>query len=245
VVRWILIVLALVLAGCQSDDSSDEPPSDPVGMLVEAADKIRAAKTFRMEATHSGADYLISVYLGEDDSVPVEVAFRRAVAQYVAEDILQANVSILLGGVTVGLDVYAEGEEQWWRLAGTGWVNGDFAPGFNPHTLIGEETGFQAALAALENLEYIGTDTLEDGTRTYRLSGTANGPDVTALLVGLIEAEDRVNVEVYIDRETHYPVRLIIEQPETITEETPDPTTWTIDVYDIGAEPELTGPESA
>lgn len=242
---WTILLLAaaLLLAACNGDD---DPPPDPVALLTEAANNIRSADTFRMEARHSGAPYLVSVYLDEATSglaqTAAQVAFRRAIAQYVAPDTLQADVSIILGGITTSLSVFSRGDDQWFKLPVTRWIDGDFAPGFNPRTLIAEDTGFQAALAALTDLDYRGTTSLEDGTGVYHLHGTANGPDVTALLVGLIEAEGLVPVDVYISQDTRYPVRLVIVQPET---DAVDPTTWTIDVYDINADPALTPPEGA
>ena len=241
-------IVAIVAAGVflvLNNGEEAAPPPDPVQLLTESADNIRASDTFRMEVTHSGVDYLVSVYLGTDESGLSEaesmVAFRRALAQYIAPNILHADVSIILGGLTTQLQVFSEGDDQWFKLPITRWINIPFAPGFNPQTLIAEDTGFQAALAALTDLVYKGTTTLEDGTGVYHLSGTANGPDVTDLLVGLIEPQGLVPVDVYIDRSSRFPVRLVITQPET---DPVDPTTWTIDVYDVDAEPDIPTPEA-
>lgn len=247
--RWLslgLLFVALILGGCNGDDSSDAPPPDPVALLDEAAENIRAAEAFRMEIRHSGADYMINVYLGETTDTPVKVAFRRAMAQYVAEDKLDAQVSVLMGSGRVNLDIYAQGYDQWFRLEGTPfWVHGEFAPGFNPQTIIAGDSGFHAALSEMENLEYQGETSLEDGTKVYHITGTADGGIVTTLLVGMIKARADVDVEVFVDRDTHYPARLVIRQPETITENDPEPTTWTLDIYDINAELTLTKPDDA
>ena len=245
--RWLslsLLFAALILGGCGGGDNDDTPPDDPVMLLIEAADKIRAADTFRMEIIHSGAEHLIEVYLGDDTTVPVQVAFRRALAQYVAEEILAAQVSILLGSVPFNLDIYAQGYDQWFRLQGNPmWVHGEFAPGFNPKSLIADDTGFQAALVSLENLQYIGRESLDTGDNVYHISGTAEGGIVTALLVGLIEAYEDVIVDAYIHRDTGFPARLVIQMPETVSDEVTEPTTWTLDVYDVNAEPDLNKPE--
>ncbi len=239
----VAIIVVIIAAGifflAGSEDGEEEPPPEPIALLTEAADKITAADTFRLEAIHSGADYLVDVYLGAD---PARVAFRRATGQYVAESQLQAAVSVLAFGLPLTIDVFASGPNQWVRLPATNWFDSDFAPGFNPGNLVSMDSGFRAALSALTQLEYRGMETLEDGTGVYHLSGMADGEVVTDLLVGMIETEGQVPVEVYIDRSTGYPVRLQITQPETDPD---DPTTWTIDVYDINAEPDLNPPEDA
>lgn len=239
----MMVAVLMLLVACSGGGNNDEPPPDPFELITEAAERIRSADTFRMEVRHSGAEYLTLVYL--NPTTPADVAFRRALAQYVAyNNQFQAAVNVIAAGLPMNIDVFAFGAQQWVRLAGTDWLRVDFAPGFNAETLISDDTGFQAALAALTELEYRGAETLDDGTRTYHLHGIAKGPDVTNLLVGLIEAEGMLPVDVYISRETGYPVRLVIRQPETITEDEPVPTTWTIDVFDINAEPQLNPPRA-
>lgn len=243
--RWwiLLMALALILAGCGSGGDDSEEDIDPFALLGEAATNIRAAETFRLDVRQSGAEYNIFILLDGEEQ---EVAFRRAIAQYVSPDRVQGTVRVIAGGVLpVDVDIFSYGFDQWVRFVGTNWIDEDFAPGFNPQTLIAEDTGFQAALAALTELDYEGIETLEDGTSVYHIAGIAEGDAVTSLLVGMIEAEGLVPVDVYIDRENRLPVRLIITQLETITEDEDDPTTWTIDVYDVGDEPELTPPDDA
>lgn len=232
----MILVVAAVLAGCTAN-STPEPPPDPIQLLTEAATNIRASHTLRLNVERTGADYRIETDFGS-------VVFKRAVAQYIAPDILQATVRVLAAGLPVDVDIFSKGDNQWFRGIWTTnlWVNALFAPGFNPETLISQESGFQAALRALID---IGTPTLtelEDGTQVYQLHGTARGEDITALMVGLIEATGNVMVDVFVDRQNLLPVRFIIVQPDTITPEQPEPTTWTVDVYDVNAEAELNNP---
>jgi len=235
----LMVCLGIFVAGCTGGDDGDEQPPDPVALLTEAADNIRSAETFRLDVTQSGAEYPILIELNGADT---QVTFRRAQAQYVAPDLMQGSVRVVTGGVTIDIGIFSRGADQWVQILGTNWIKAFFAPGFNPETLIAADTGFQAALSSLTALSYIGEETLDDGSSVYHLSGTAEGPAVSALLVDLIEAEGAVGVEVYIDRTTRYPVRLMISQPETITETQPDPTTWTIDVFDIDAPAQLNPP---
>lgn len=234
----IVIMAFFALAGCTG--SATQAPPDPLQLLAQAASNIRAMDTFRMSVNLSGADYFIETDFGS-------VAFRRAVAQYVAPNVMQATVRVLLGSVPLDVDVFSRGENQWFRAGlwtGGEWVNATFAPGFNPEALIAQESGFQAALNAMIDLEMVGTAELEDGTPVYHLRAVAEGEDVSALMVGLIYATGNVNVEVYVHREEVYPVRFVIVQPDTATEEEPEPTTWTVDVYDLNAEPDIDDPEA-
>ncbi len=230
----ILIISLFVLVGCSP--ASNEPAPDPLELVTQAADNIRSKDTFRMDVTSTGAPYAVVTDFGPN------VVFRQARAQYVAPDSLQGNVRLIVAGIPADVDIFSQGDNQWYRnqiLTGNEWVNQLFAPGFNPQALIADDTGFQAALNSLLELEYVGEENLEDGTPTYHLKGTAVGQDIAALLAGIVVIDGNALVDVYIHREERYPVRFIITLPETVTEDEPDPTTWTVDVYDINAASEL------
>jgi hypothetical protein len=240
--RDIVLRLALMLvfiAGC----APSEPPPDPVTILSEATANMRAVDTFRITVEQSGAPYNIVVDL-LGNGFFTEVGFRRASAQFVAPNVLQADARIVApGGIVTDVGLFAQGANQWFRLQPGDWLNTPFAPGFDPGTLIGENTGFQAALDSLRDTTYVGAEELEDGSPVWHIRGVTAGPNVTSLAVGLIQSQEDVTVEVYIHRETRFPRRVLLIQPETITEEEPDPTTWTIDIYDVNAAPELTPPD--
>ncbi len=237
-IALMALLIALAAAGCQPTESA--PPPDPLALVTTAAERIRQAESFEMVVEQTGAPYYILTDLGE-------VVFRRADAQYLAPDVMQARVRLLaIGGIPAEVDVFAQGADQYYRnqiLTANQWVNAQFAPGFNAQTLIAEETGFQTALTAMIDLTYAGAVTLESGVETYHLEATARGDDVSALLAGLIYSMgDVVNVDVYIDRATQYPVRFVIVQPGTETEREPEPTTWTVDVFNIGQPPRIDPP---
>lgn len=235
-----LVFVLLLAAGCQS--ATPEPPPDPLTLVTQASENIRSLTTFKMIVEQTGAPYFIETDLGR-------VQFRRAEAQYRAPNELQAQVRLLIvGGIPAVADIFSRGEDQWYRneiLTTNRWYNAPFSPGFNPETLIAEETGFQSALAALVDMNYIGTETLESGATTYHLSATASGDQITALLAGLIYLDGEVNVDLYIDTTTLLPVRFIIVDPDTVSEAEPDPTTWTIDIYDFDGEVTLEDPAAA
>jgi hypothetical protein len=88
---------------------------------------------------------------------------------------------------------------------------------------------------ALVDPRLVGEETLEDGTAVYHIRATADGPDVAALVVNLIQMTDTVNVDLYIGKDNALPQRFVIIQPDTAVEGQ-EPTTWTIDLYDFDAE---------
>lgn len=241
----LILVLGVVVVVFQNRNTLEPqstPTLEPVTLLTTAANNIRTRDTFRLYVEQGGAAYNIWIQM-ENGSTAVKFEFAKA--QYVAPDMLQATARVLLAGLAIDIGIFSKGPDQWYQLPGLPWVKGFFAPGFNPATLIAEDTGFQAALTALTSLEFIGETTLEDGTPAYHLKGIADGPSVTALVVGLIQAADIVPVDVFINRETLMPVRLILTQPETVTETEKEPTTWTIDVYDLDAPSEVIPPDDA
>lgn len=230
----IIGCMIAIVAGCTPAPEPTAPP-DPTALVTEAAINIRGSETFRMQVERTGAPYFVQTDLGN-------VAFRRAVAQYIAPAIMQASVRLVAAGLTADVDIFSRGDDQWYRhtlLTGNRWFNAPFAEGFNPQTLISEDAGFQAALGSLIDLRYIGAESLEDGTPVHHLAGEADGADVSALMVGMIEARGDVTVQVFIDRERLIPVRFIIVQPETISPDEPVPTTWTVDIFDVNAEATL------
>lgn len=234
-----------LLTGCNTTPPATETPPDPIALIKEAADKLRAADTFRISVNESGPDYTMYTEYAT-------VFFRRAVAQYVAPGIMQATIRVIAAGLPLDIEVFSRGLDQWYRAIWTAdiWINQSFAPDFNPATLVAEESGFQAALDALIDLTYVGMTELENGAQVFSLAATADGPDVSALLGGLISPIGTVDVGVFIDQATRYPARFVIteyDSPYAVTPEPgqeTEPIVWTIDLYDINAAAELSTPEA-
>jgi hypothetical protein len=233
--RFLIIgFLLLSLVACSSNTAED-PPLDPIDLVTTASENIRETDSFRMDVQRTGASYFVDTDLGRVD-------FRRAAAQYVAPNILQATVRLIAAGLPADVEIFSRGEEQWYRhaiLTANRWFNAPYAEGFNPQSLIAEDTGFQLALNSLINLSFEGREELEDGTAVFHVAGVADGADISALLANLVVASGEVLVDVFIDQMSMIPVRFVIIQPDTITKEEPEPTTWTVDVYDINDEPVL------
>lgn len=229
------ICISVILVGCETE--TPEPPPDIHALLTDAAEKMLSAPTFRLEIRQAGAPYLFTINLGEG---LVQVFLRRAVGQFIAPDELYATANVIAGRLPIDIILYSKADDQWFNPSGLTWVNQPFASGFDPRRVIGEESGFRAALSSLTDLEYVG---IEDffGASVYHIRGMADGEDVSALLVGMIEFTETLPLDVYIRVDNGYPARLVITQPNTATDEAPD-TQWTVDVFDVDGEKDFTPP---
>ncbi|MBZ0289710.1 MAG: LppX_LprAFG lipoprotein [Anaerolineae bacterium] len=231
----LLILASLFVVGCTAGVPATEAPLDPHTLLTQAVANLRPKQTFRVIVERSGADYLFQTDLGE-------VVFQRAEGQYVSPDTIGAKVKIELGNLPVEADVYAKGENQSVRGLWTSmqWQAGVFAPGFDPSKIVSQEqSGLDQAVNALVDPQLAGEEAFEDGTTVYHITATANGADVAAMVVNLIQMTGTVNVDVYLAKDTGLPVRFVIVQPDSVTAEQTKPTKWTIDLFDFDAKSEV------
>lgn len=239
----LLLVMILLLAACApGEEATTEEPIDAQAMLMDVVIELRELETFRLLLVQEGAIYNFYVKLDDSGENTVRASLRRGEAQFLAPDIFYATVNLRVEGLPLSMILYAEGDDQWFRLPSSPWFHSAFAEDFDASALIRENSGFQQALVELKSLEYIGPENLDDGTETYHIRGVAGGANITDLLFGLLETEDDVVVDVYVGKESGLPELLFVTQPETATEDT-DPTRWRIEMYDINAEPEIEYPD--
>ena len=95
--------------------------------------------------------------------------------------------------------------------------------------------GFAQALGQLRDVQYIGTETLIDGTITQHIRGFANGDTINDLMFNLLRlTQNNVQVDVFLNPETNLPARILITLPDTASESEGD-TQWNLEIYDLGA----------
>jgi hypothetical protein len=235
-----LFILALfVIVGCSTNTPATEAPLDPHTLLTQAVSNLRPKQTFRIIIERSGADYIFDTDMGK-------VVFKRAEGQYVAPDTIGAKVKIVLGNLPVEADVYAKGASQSVRGVWTSmkWQTSVFSSGFDPSKIVSQDkSGLDQAVNALVDPKLVGEEAMEDGTAAYHISATADGTQVAAMVVNLIQMTGTVNVDAYVAKDTGLPLRFVIVQPDTATA-TPqtDPTKWTIDLFDFDAKADVEVP---
>jgi hypothetical protein len=226
IVIWFIILMITVACSGKGEPQPDERTVDPVAILANAANLMKQTTTFSLEVQIEGAPFEFSIDLGNGT---ISVGFIRAIGQFITPSELQARVNVRAGG-NIELTIYAKDDDQWFRAPLVGWVNQDFATGFDPSRIIRDGGGFEAAVNSLRHITYLGLRGI-NGTSTYHFRGEAAGENLTDLLVGLIEITGNVPVDIFVDQNTGYPVRLIIETESEIAPE--ENTNWIVDIFDI------------
>jgi hypothetical protein len=235
---WALLTL---IAGTSTPEA---PPADARAMLEQAAEGLGEVNTLRFKLQLSGAPAFI-----DDSSI---ISFVSADGSYVAPDQVQAKVSAAVLGVPGQIDVVAVGDQQYYKhivLTGNRWLNEQFSPGFNAETLIRSDAGIKRALRSLTDIVYNGVEDLY-GTSVHHIHGNAPVADISAVTVGLIRGEGQAQADIYLNVETGRVERFVMVQPETATDQQPQPTTWTMELFDYNsadisiATPEVETPEA-
>lgn len=236
--RWgasLILAALVVVTGCTG--SAITPTPAPLSLLAEAAATIRDAQSFAVSINRTGAP----VYV---DTQGV-IAFQRANGYYVAPDRVQARVRVLVSGLAGDIDVIAIGDDQYYRhsiLTGGRWLNALFSPGFNAENLVRSESGLSRAMNAIQNVVLLGLEDL-NGIAMWHLTGTAVGSEVAALTFELIPAEADVLIDLYIRADNGHAERLVLVQPDTVSETEPEPSTWTVEVFDYNGDYTIQAPE--
>lgn len=224
--RVALVLIWFMLAACGAPAASPTPPPDPRALLSAAAADIQAVSALRFKLQLTGAPAFI-----DDANL---IAFSSADGVYVAPDKVSARVNAAVGGVAGQIDIVAVGEQQYMKhilLTANRWLNMQFSPGFNADQLIRGELGIKYALNALTDLTYRGEVDLF-GVRVHHISGTASVADISAVTVNLIRGTGVANADIYLNVANGRVERIVLVQPETVSEQHPEPTTWIMELFD-------------
>lgn len=242
----MLVALSFALGACTAGQSAatSTPIPDAQTLLNKAAAEVQNSKTIKIKLQLTGAPSFV-----DPPATPGgpgnNISFISANGLYVAPDKFSATVSAALFGVPGSVDVIAIGDDQWMKnqiLTAGHWVSRVFSPGFNAAKLISSSEGIQAALKAFKNIKLVGVENI-DGTDMIHITGTADGPEIASLTVGLIRGTI-VNVDVYIRVDTGRADRVIMVQPDTVTSKDPKPTTWTLELFDYNADAQIAAPDA-
>lgn len=226
--RWAILLLLIVLAGCGAPSAITPTPPNARALIDKAAAEVQNVSALRFKLQLTGAPAFI-------DNANL-ISFVAADGSYIAPDKVNGKVSAAVAGVPGQIDIVAVGNDQFMKhilLTGNRWLKQQFSPGFNADTLIRGEQGIKFALDRMQNVEVVGTKDLF-GTQMWHITGTAPVADISAVTVGLIRGTGTAKADIYINVQTGRVEQIVLVQPETITPQTPDPTTWTLELFDYG-----------
>ncbi|MGB1288938.1 MAG: LppX_LprAFG lipoprotein [Aggregatilineales bacterium] len=245
---WIVgLILALLLTACNTTtETTPEPAPDAVELLAAVVENVRELQSFNMLIEQRGAEYPFSISLDEGVT-QITAVMRRGEVQYVSPDEMYANITLRVGGLPpIGLEVFLQGAEQWFKLVGSGWINFPLAEGFDPGQLIQTDSGIPRALTDLDSIEYISEESLSNGTPVHHVRGIASGNLISDLLFGLLTIEqDNISVDVFIDKDNNVPLLLTMTLPDTATEDENADTQWRLEFFDFDAEAGFDRPAEA
>ncbi len=236
------IGLCLLLTACDAGGGSQvELPEDPQAFLEEVVVNMQALDTFRMIVEQTGVSY--PLLLSFDGVNVVRADLRRGVAQFIAPDELFINVTLRIG-VVVSVDIYSLEEDQWASFpSGAPYYKLPPYEGFDIGRLMADEDGMEYAMTNLNDIEILGVETLIDGTDAIHVTATADGDVVLGLLFGLIEPQDDVKVDVYIDPVSKRFTLVEVTMLETVNDETDEPAVFRIEFYDFNDEKDFVAPQ--
>lgn len=234
VILGLTLMLVAVLSAC-APAPREVRLDNPKETLVQAVKALRSVQSFRLLIEQLGTEYRFAVSLDEGAS-SLSAFMRRAEAQYLMPNQLSAKVTLRIDPLpAIGVEIFAQGVNQWFRLLSGNWINYPVAEGFNPEQLIREGSGFSIALEQLRDITFVGVETLIDGTETYHIRGFANGNVVNELMFNLVTvAQDNVIVDVFVNTQNGLPAKVNVKLPNTATEGQGD-TEWNIELYDYDA----------
>lgn len=226
-----LLVALPVLAACQPQGQNSPTPTplpDARALLTKAADDIQTVPALRFKLQLTGAPAFVDT--------TNTISFIAADGSYVAPDKVAATVKAQVLGLPGQIEIVAIGDQQYMKhivLTANKWLNQQFSPGFNADTLIRSEQGIKYALNSLQELKLVGQEDLF-GQQVYHLSGISSVADISAVTVGLIRGTGTATADIYLTVDTGRVERIVLVQPDTVTAQNPEPTTWTMELFDYG-----------
>jgi len=234
----LVLLVSVALSACSGSVPSTSVP-DAAMLLKTAATEVEHSTSFKIKLQVTGAPSYV-------DPPSNKIAFVSANGLYVAPDRLSATVVAKILSLPGEVQVIAIGDSQWMKnhiLTAGQWISGIFSPGFNAANLISSDTGIQSALNSLQNVKYVGHDNI-NGTDMLHLTAVGDGPQIASLTVGLIRG-NVVNMDIYIVPATNRVDTVIMTQPDTVSTAEPNPTTWTLEIYDYNAPAQIAAPITA
>ncbi len=226
---WLLLLAALVVAGCSGSASLDGDvlDTDPATALPAAAEAMGEVESVRFHLVRSGAP----VYIDEVESIAVDEVTGTVTVPDEAEALLTVTID---GSLSTKLGAIASDGET--LLSNP--VTGEFEPlpsgyDLDPRTFFDPVNGWKPLIVGLEDVEFVGEED-RDGPR-YHYRGTAPPERIEGVTAGLVRNQDVV-IDLWI-----HPVTGLVTAVEFDTAFGDDVASWTLDLTEYNGEPAAGG----
>lgn len=228
--KALVVVFALISAGCAAEDLGGEKLAPDAALLQEMSAEVMAAVTsVKFELERTGAP----VFIDQVESISLDSLEGRFQRPGSADAILQVTVN---GSLGTRLGAVAIGEEVWLSNPVTGTFE-TLPPGFDldPSLFFDPEEGWRPLIEGLRDTTFV-EEVGRDGT-TYHLRAIALSENMQAITAGLVRGQD-VELDLWL-----HPVTAAVRFIEFSTEFEGDRSDWVLSLTDYGEQFEIVPPD--
>ena len=235
---WLL--LALTACGGDADEPAGTPaaanaePSptpDPAAIMSRAADVMTELESAAFEITRNGGPAYIDA--GQT------LNFTSASGVFGSPGSIDGTLAVAASGAALEIGFISVGDNQYitnplnqqWEQLPADW-------GFDPAALFDPETGWRPLLQEdLSDARLVGNSAF-GGVERYRITATAAGARVEAILGGLA-GKDAVEIEFFVDTETYQIVQMSFKTDSAGAE----PAEWLLRFFNFNEPVTITEPQ--
>jgi len=205
-------------------------PSPAVELLARASRRLAETETVRFDLSVDGETAL---------DAAGTILLREAEGELQRPDRVRASFQAQVLGQNVTLQLITIGAQTWTTDLLTGeWQTAPEEFAYRPSVLFDDQEGIGPVMSSVDQAELLGDDEI-DGREAHRVRAVVEesviGPLTYETMVG-----SPVTVDLWIDRETDDLLRAELREPPSA--EKPNPTTWTLDLYDHGEDLSIEAP---
>jgi hypothetical protein len=216
-----MVGLGVLLAvGCRREPTALE-------LLSAAANHLSSAQSLRFSIERQGEPIVIPIPL-------FEVTVIEATGDYQAPGNVHAIIKTQVGDSQPEADALWRDGQSYFKLPPflVDYIPLDLGDSFDVPAIFSTNLGIPALLLKLNNVN-VGSVEEIDGENVYRITGTANGEDLTGL-TGVPLAPGEAAIEAWVSKDARELVRIIITES--------DGNAWVIKLFDYNQPVEIPTP---
>jgi hypothetical protein len=210
----------LLAVGCRREPTALE-------LLSAAANHLSSAQSLRFSIERQGEPIVIPIPL-------FEVTVIEATGDYQAPGNVHAIIKTQVGDSQPEADALWRDGQSYFKLPPflVDYIPLDLGDSFDVPAIFSTNLGIPALLLKLNNVN-VGSVEEIDGENVYRITGTANGEDLTGL-TGVPLAPGEAAIEAWVSKDARELVRIIITES--------DGNAWVIKLFDYNQPVEIPTP---